>query len=362
MKKIAIITLYGNNNFGNKLQNYATQVILEKMGYEVTTIRNKITFKNKKENLIFITKNIIKFLLNIKYFKKNKNREIMFNEFNENINYSTDIININNVPRYLNNQFDYFIYGSDQVWSPYAGGGSDLYLGIFSERKKNISFAASFGVYNIKENYKKNYLKGLKNFKAISVREDVGKTIVKEIADIDCEVLIDPTMLLQASDWEKLIKKPKNLTFKKYILNYFLGEIPENDSNEIKRIANKYNCEIINILNPNDKFYTSGPAEFLYLVKNAFLVCTDSFHASVFALLFDVSFLVFERGKIKDSMNSRIDTLLSKFQLDNRKYVNGNITENNLNHDYSNAYKILLNERKKSELFLRKNLGTRERQ
>lgn len=356
MKKIAIITLYGNNNFGNKLQNYASQLILNKLGFYVVTIRNKISFKNIKENSIYKLKSFIKNIINMKYYKKNRLRENRFKEFNKYINYTKQIIDVNKVPKNLDNEFDYFIYGSDQVWSPYAGGGSDLYLGTFSKKNKNISFSSSFGVYSINNRYIDKYISCLNNFKYISVREDAGRDIIKKLSNIDADVLIDPTMLLTSDEWDKLCLKPAmKIDNKKYILNYFLGELSFTRKKEIDLVAEINNCEIINILDKNSPFYECGPSEFLWLEKNAFLICTDSFHSSVFALLYDRPFIVFDRENIKDSMNSRLDTLISKFKLKNRRFE-GKITEENLNHDYTEAYKILEKERKKSEDFLKKAL------
>ena len=141
---------------------------------------------------------------------------------------------------------------------------------------------------------------------------------------------------------------------------YFLGEINDDIKKEIERVADENNCKIINILDKNDLFYQSGPSEFLYLEKNAYLICTDSFHSSVFAILYDRPFIVFERNQKNGvSMNSRLDTLISKFKLKDRKYNGVKITQNNINHDYSEAYTILENERNKSKKFISKVLDNK---
>ena len=142
----------------------------------------------------------------------------------------------------------------------------------------------------------------------------------------------------------------------KYILNYFLGELSEERKKEIDRIAKENNCEVINILDKKSPFYQTGPSEFLWLEKNAFLICTDSFHSSVFAILYNRPFIVFDREGNGQGKNSRIETLISKFKLKNREYNGKNITQENLEHDYTEAYKILEEERKKSDKFLRKAL------
>ena len=103
-------------------------------------------------------------------------------------------------------------------------------------------------------------------------------------------------------------------------------------------------------MNSNNVEYTSGPSEFLYLIHHAKLVCTDSFHACVFSILFDTQFYVFERENEIISMNSRIDTLLRKFDLEEHRKKD--YTDYSINHDYSHVYEILEREREKFNLFL----------
>ena len=171
-------------------------------------------------------------------------------------------------------------------------------------------------------------------------------------------------MLLTSEEWDKVSKRPEQIYLfngRKYILNYFLGNLSEQRKTEIERIAKENDCEIINILDEKDPFFVSGPSEFLYLEKNAFLICTDSFHSSVFAILYNRPFVIFDREQEGvEKMNSRIDTLISKFNLKNRKYNGSKITKENLEHDYTEAYKILEEERKKSDAFLKKALDIKE--
>ena len=201
---------------------------------------------------------------------------------------------------------------------------------------------------------KQKLLKCFNNFDAISVREDAGKEILKDLGyKGDVSVLVDPTMLLTASEWDEVSKKPEMLKTDKYILNYFLGDLSKERVNEIQRVAKENDCEVINILDKNSPFYECGPSEFLYLEKHAFLICTDSFHSSVFAVLYNRPFIVFDREQENvANMNSRLDTLISKLKLKNRKYNNKCITYENMNHDYTEAYKQLEIERRKSKEFL----------
>lgn len=359
MKKIGIITIIDNNNYGNRLQNYALQNFLKNMNQEVYTLRND-RWSNNRHSIMNQFKHII---LKIKQFKSvNKKRRERFFEFNEKIFFSKEFIDIKNYTKYCNN-YDYLIVGSDQVWNPNGNGYRDftevqLLEGI--ENKKKISYAASFGVNKLSDEQKKYSKNKLLNFNYISVREYDGKKIIENLTNrTDVQVLVDPTMLLTAEEWDKVAKKPEQLKKDKYILNYFLGELSENRKKEIERIAKENDCEIINILDKSSPFYQTGPSEFLYLEKNAFLICTDSFHSSVFAILYNRPFIVFEREDSLEKMNSRIDTLLKKFKLQDREFK-GTITQENLKHDYREAYEILENEREKAMNFLKKALDIEE--
>lgn len=339
------ISLYSNDNFGNKLQIYSIQKVFSNNRKNIKTL---ILRENKIKKIL---KMLIKILKHEEIIleKTNNKRYQKFIEFNKYISY---------IERNKIKQNNIYICGSDQIWNYGILGCKRIYFG--KRDKLNISFSASFGVYVIPYKFRKQYKKGLSNFKAISVREEAGKRIVEELTGrTDVEVLVDPTMLLTAEEWDKVSKRPEQLDLlksEKYILNYFLGELPEEWNNEINRIAKENECEVINILDKKSPFYQTGPSEFLYLEKNAFMVCTDSFHSSVFSIIYDTPFVVFDRQqKGLVSMNSRIDTLLSKFKLEDRRY-NGKITEKLLKCDYTEAKKILEKEKEKSINFLKKAL------
>lgn len=356
MDKILIITLYGDYNFGNKLQNYALLITLKKLKFYPETAIVRYRNSNVLKNVKIIIGDAIKQLFEgkKKYFRRK-----LFKDFNKTyIIYKKRRVNTNYIRKKKIKKYSYLVYGSDQIWNPSCFGDSDLFLGYMGDNITNIAYSASFGVSSLPKHLIKKYSNGLLNFKYISVREDDGEKIVKEYTKRkDVKVLVDPTMLLTTNEWDVLSKKPDKLKTNKYILNYFLGNLSGEGKSEIERIALENNCEIINLMDKRDKLYVSGPSEFLYLEKNAFLICTDSFHSCVFAILFNRPFIVFERKQEGlENMNSRIDTLLNKFKLKNRKFE-GKITKENLDHNYSEAYKILEVERKKSDKFLRKALN-----
>lgn len=351
MKKIGIVTIVDNNNYGNRLQNYAVSSILKKMKFDVTTIKNVTSYNNRDKYVLRKIKNIGSNSFNS--YSENKNRKISFECFNQTINFSSKRITV-----YSKYCYDYLLVGSDQVWNPHFGRLRDVDLLDVKCNKetKKISFSASFGVNELPNHLdRQKLLKCFNDFEAISVREDAGKEILKDLGyKGEVSVLVDPTMLLTASEWDEVSKKPEMLKTEKYILNYFLGDLSKERMNEIQRVAKENDCEVINILDKNSPFYECGPSEFLYLEKHAFLICTDSFHSSVFAVLYNRPFIVFDREQENVvNMNSRLDTLISKLKLENRKYNGKCITFENMNHNYTEAYKQLEIERKKSINFLK---------
>lgn len=354
MKKIGIITIYDNNNYGNRLQNYALQETLKELGCEPVTIRNNAILNKKTGNPVEYLLRIVKYCFVTNRKTANRQRKQCFDNFGKNIETSKKVFNW--YSKSWLKQFDFFITGSDQVWNPkYRLSKFDLLA--FANNSQRISYAASIANDSIPDSSMLTIAEEVKDYKAISVREESAKNIVeKATGRNDVEVLLDPTMLVEKERWISLIKRPRQLNYKKYIVCYFLGQGNEILENEIQRIAKENNCEIINLLNKDGEFYQTGPSEFLYLISNAFLVITDSFHACVFSILFETPFIVCDRkiNNIK-TMGARIDTLLSKFKMNNRKFDN-TIKEDMLKIDCSYAYEVLNTEKEKSISFLKRAL------
>ena len=209
-------------------------------------------------------------LVKILNLKKHR-RLINFLKFNKNIKFARFGIDKSHIIKNINKKYDYFITGSDQVWNPNFNRMSDIDFLVFATPEKRVAFSASFGISEIPEDMKDYYKERLLGIKYLSVREDTGKDIIENLTGReDIQVLVDPTMLLTSEEWNKVIKKPKQLKTDKYILNYFLGELSDKRKQEIERIAKENNCEIINILDKNSPFYENGPSEFLYLEKKCF--------------------------------------------------------------------------------------------
>lgn len=335
LKKIKIITINDNSNCGNRLQAYALNSYFNKKYNNVKTL----WFISPKERLKSFIKYFLPFRKTTRIFNK-------FNKFNRNIKteYVYDI-------RKIDDENNLLVVGSDQVWNSSFNSFNEKFLLTFSNKCSKYSYAASFGISQIPEKDKSIFKKELSKFDSISVRELNGKKIIESL-DLECNVHIDPTMLIQKDEWSKISKKPRNLKSDKFIFMYFLGKVNDRYMDAIKKFSKDNECQIIDFFNSN---MSLGPAEFLYLEKNAFLICTDSFHSSVFGIIFKRPFIIFERNS-KDmlKMNSRIENLLDKFKIENRYFNGKEITRENIDVDYSDSEFVLEQERMKSNDYIDK--------
>ena len=354
--KYGILTINDTENYGNRLQNYALQKKIKQFG-KVETIKNIQGFfwKDYKKRTI---ENIKKYIKKIIPLKVQYKRDSNFYDFEKNIRYSKIWIDKKHIKSDLVDKYDKFIIGSDQVWNPYFKRTSEIDFALFAPREKVISYAASFGVSDIPIEKKDFYIEGLNNVNKISVRENRGAKIIKELTGKDAKVVLDPTLLLDIQEWKKVMKKPKYVP-SKYILTYFLGNISNERKGKIIELASSNNLQIVNLGKKEyPQYYTAGPSEFLWYFYNANIVFTDSFHGCIFSIIFDKTFYYMNREEINISMNSRIDTLLSKLRLQDRKFINwDNIS---LKHDYTHVSKILEEEKEKSIEFLKNALKVNE--
>lgn len=373
MKKIGIITLNGYENYGNRLQNYALQEVLKNYGYSVDTIVFEEIVKDKEQNkLLKLKSKSIKEL--ITSFKLRTINRSTYNSIKIRLEIFKEFTNkyINEVKYFVvdkkklhtnfefNYKYDYFIVGSDQVWNPNFIDNEDIYFLRFTEKDKRISYAASFGISELPLMYKNMYKNVLKDMKYISVREEDGARITKELINTNVSVHVDPTLLLSKEQWLKVAVKAKNKPQNRYLLTYFLGGIPDTYNKQIQDLARNNSLEIINLGEILEKdTYRTGPGEFLDYICDSSIFCTDSFHGAVFSILFERPFIVYPRqGSI--SMYSRINTLLDKFNLNHRKIENVKLDKEIMKVDFSETAKILQKERKKSDNYFKKALGSED--
>lgn len=360
-KTIGIVTINDYTNYGNRLQNFALTTLFRNYGFQVVNgieVYTKEDWINRTESL---TKKLIKKIIPFHFVRPKvdcsnncvnhslRRRENNFKRFNKTYTKTIDPIvvkkNTDVVKLFKQMGIDYFVVGSDQVWNPFFGGYLYEFL-TFAPKEKRFSFAASIGTDKIPEEKKSYYKKCLSEMNYISVRENKAAEIVKDLTGRDVDVVLDPTLLLPKEQWVEIVSKPNIEIDENYICTYFLGEIPE----AVYTFAKKKNLKIYKLNSIEQKeLYDINPAEFLYMIKNAEYVLTDSFHAVVFSIIFNKDFYVFERKQVGvANMFSRIETITQRFNLQSRIQNREVIKEEKTITNWFEIERDLQNERKRT--------------
>lgn len=321
--RILILTQPLYSNYGCILQNYALQKVLKDMGHEVWTEDRRVRINFVVWSKIFLYNLFVKRKFVIPRFVEYAQRSTSEEFIKQHIKLTVPISHKrkNKLKKY---EFKAYIVGSDQVWrksySPYI---YNYFLDFAIKIKaKKIAYAASFGIdnweYSDKETEKCSFLLNL--FDAVSVREQSGVTLCKKYFGINAKCLVDPTLLLNESDYGRLIV---NQSFFSEDIKYCFSYILEKDSSKssiIDKITTFLHCK--NILVPSvsqgrtmnlKSIFTIE--KWLYGVKNASVVVTDSFHGCVFSIIFKKPFIAL---KNKARGLERIESLLNKFGLSYR--------------------------------------------
>lgn len=377
--KIGIVTWFHHRNYGTILQAYALQKFLKNNGYNCALV-NYIPINNKtileKIKLGNFNHRIASKIESTKFKFSGSNIKDMLVEKNKSFeNFATNNIDFTEKAQTsselfrLNETIDCFICGSDQIWNPENFNGV-YYLNFVNEKNKKISYAPSFGVSHIPTSKIEEIRQLVNKFDWLSVREDKGASILKELTQKDVEVVVDPTLLLSKTDWEQVLINP-NIS-EDYIVCYFLGDRKEY-WRAVENLQRMTTYKVIIIparfnayLQKHEIRTSTSPEEFIGLIKNAKLVLTDSFHGVIFSLKFERDFYVFKRFKDKDkrSQNSRIYNILKMLNLEGRlidsnvlKDYKGNCSIEN----YGEINKVLSRKIDDSTAFLTKSLNDFER-
>ena len=251
-------------------------------------------------------------------------------------------------------EYDYFVTGSDQVWNPYYADLEKLFI-TFAPSEKRIAYAASISCPEIPQDKLQAFIDGVNGMKEISVREQAGADLIQQLTGRRVQVVADPTMLVTAEDWRSIARKPSWLKGDEQLLvTYFLGKRPDS---VIESIARENGLQIVNMLDERVfEHYAIAPEEWLWLIDHARFTYTDSFHGTVFSILFRTPFVVTERvdAGCASKMTSRIDTLLAKFDLSDRRGTNANgyMIDSPLDMHYGDVDKVLAEEKQKAEAYL----------
>lgn len=322
--KIGIVTHYfKSKNYGGNLQAYALCRFLQKKGYyaeQISVDTRYKTFFHRIKEMLSKFKRIKTLTVLFDLIKRSK----AIDKFNQQMIPHSKRYSMKNIDKCVKD-YDAFITGSDQVWHPDVINQVFL-LDFVPTMKKKIAYAASIAVNEIPVERQSKYKESLRSYDAISVREERGIEILRSLTDKKVVCALDPTLLLTKQDWDEVCEE--RIINSKYIFCYFLGE-----SKEHRELAREYAKEnelkIVTLPNLLGKYresddvfgdfrlYDISPSGFLSLIKFAETVFTDSFHATVFSIIYKKDFFVFER-RMSMSMGTRIQTLTTLFGMEER--------------------------------------------
>lgn len=359
--KVDIITFHFVNNFGGALQAYALQrAISEYFNTECEVINYKNWFISFTDTvrLFPITSNLKEIIAGFKTMKLRFKRIRLFSEFISSKckltksyrNYATLIFD----PPVA----DKYVCGSDQIWNPMLtmGVSRGYFLRFVADSNNRIAYAPSFGTDRIPEVFKKVIKKYLEGMGHLSIREEAGEKLIKQLTGRHAEQLIDPTFLVDKCDWEKLGDNPRS--GEEYILLYIMQRDME-VYEYARKIKEQMGIRLIEIsrygYNPgfvDECLINVGPAEFLGLFRDAKYVCTNSYHGLAYSIIFEKEFCLIPCKRFR----ARINNLLKLLHIEtaDENGYNGRLTAT---YDKEFVRNTIIDERQKAIGYLGESFG-----
>ena len=350
MEKVGIVSCYFHPNYGSMLQAYATQKILDDLGIENETIcidgikpaMNKTKtryYLRQFTNPDILAGTIWRIGKRTLYKKLKKDtfgrqvsiRNTCFEAFSKGkFRISRPYASRAELTAASRKQYSTVLVGSDQLWLP-SNIEADYYtLTWVPDEVNKIAYATSFGVSFLPAYLNEKTTAFLKRIEHIAVREEKGCELVQQYTGRKVPLVCDPTLLFTAEDW-MCIQKEEPIVSGNYIFCYFLGNNTE-DRAFAKRLREKTGYKIVALLHLDEYIkadcdyadetpYDVGPGEFVNLIRNAAYICTDSFHGSVFSILYQKQFFTSMRIRKEGVLctNSRIDSLFDTLGVTGRK-------------------------------------------
>lgn len=318
--KVDIITFHFVNNFGGALQAYAMQKALEKYcnaEAEIIDYRNGFILLTDFVRLFPVTVKVSEIVSGIRTMPDRIKRIKKFKLFRKEHMQLTKSKYTQARLRLDPPGADAYICGSDQIWNPFLTFGiRGMYFLDFVKVGKKISYAPSFGIAVLPAIYKNKVKKYLLSFDNISIRERSGKKLIKKLTGRDAKQLIDPTFLIDVSDWEKVSSNTKKKA--PYMLLYIMQSDP-NMYEYAKSLKKRLGLRIVEIsrygYNPgfvDETLVNVGPSDFLPLFKNADYICTNSYHGFIFSLIFEKRFCLIPCKRFKARIYNLADMLSIK--------------------------------------------------
>lgn len=369
MDKVLLTTLFTGYNYGSSLQAFATKTIIESLGYECELVARKSVFEGRDIRIGKLATILWRSLLTLdlktmEAYKSSYQKSLVGDSAERFANFEKQYLKPKKFTwtELKKEACDTVacITGSDQLWDTTALYVDPTYYLRFAPAEKRISFATSMG-HDFVAKYNKNKLKKwISEVKYLSVREDSGVRLIKELCGRDALHLLDPTLLLNGETWRKKLKIPQKE--RDYVLAYFLDAPSKQAKDCIIKLKGKFQCDVIVIpyeyedITYTTKIVPTGPLDFLNLIDNAVAVVTDSFHGTAFSINLHTPFFVFDRNYgTAHSQSSRVISLLKKVGLQER-YEPNEKANSELNLDFRHSDEILISERKLAKKYLQETI------
>lgn len=322
-KRVGLLTIHWAHNYGAFLQAYATQKIIEKTGntceiidYQSEKQESAYHLFRKELTLSALFGNI-RNLLSIK--RVQERRRVFQNEITHNLSLSSRRLRNREELAAVVSEYDLLLAGSDQIWNVRIEAFDPVYFLPFATAVKKVSYASSLGdSCNQWSQREKSFLKSsLSGMDRIAVREESGARLIRDLTGNMPEVVLDPTLLLTSEEWKDLNNIGEN-RYGDYLLFYSVLS----DEKAVAYVKRLSVCLGLKVLcpHPRNRYELSapfirmsevGPGEFINLIAHARMVCTTSFHATVFSLLYRKPFYSITYGD-----GGRIRGLLSSLELE----------------------------------------------
>lgn len=362
--KIDIVTLHRAQNYGSVLQTFALQKQIEELGHQASILdyyperyTNKGLLKRLKNKSRRFKNPLVLLIAKLLIYPSYLRKGIQFNKFMHYLNLEKPSFATNEEGMGRFTDADAYCAGSDQIWNSHWNEGVEkaLFLDFVPKGKLCFSYAASIGLSNIPANEIDETKLLLDKFEFLSLREDKGVELVKELGRTDAVQCLDPTLLMSTEEWSQYADD--SYKGKEYVLTYNLHHDPEIDKCA-KAIASKYHLQIRNISYNWHDIVRHGHLDwcptvegFLGLIKNAKYVVADSFHATAFSIIFEKPFVVIT----PEVASSRLSSLLKMLGLDDHninKFTSVKVIEQPI--DYIRVKSIIATKQRESISFLNK--------
>jgi len=324
-KRVGIVTINDDTNYGNRLQNYALQEAVRALGWEPETVRNRTPSWDPS---LLVPRMMHELQTNlgdlVRRGTRNLGRRVGVQppppaRFGGRRRAAIEAftrahLNVSEYPfsdapvDYWATRYSRAITGSDQVWNPVYRRAQGLDFLDFVDASQRTSYAASFGVHEVPRFLRSRYANWLSGIEHLSVREDDAARIVADLTGRAVPVVVDPTMLVGRETWDRLIEREPPIADRGYALRFFLGHPTAAQAALADHDVRARDLLVADLNDLEHEDHSDvGPAGFVAAIARADLVVTDSFHASVFALMYRRPLLL----RARFARDGRVATLLS---------------------------------------------------